>query len=132
MTKCNKVAKAFNSFFRLIINSLDIFKNHHLPSNAINKIQVIISNFSNHHSILKVKLKFWINREFYFKIVSRASTKNVVIYLLYYKATAAKIPINVLKSIKFCFLNLAKCINDAFDIEKYPDTLKLSDITLVY
>ena len=132
MTKCNKVAKAFNSFFRLIINSLDIFKNHHLPSNAINKIQVIISNFSNHHSILKVKLKFWINREFYFKIVSRASTKNVVIYLLYFKATAAKIPINVLKSIKFCFLNLAKCINDAFDIEKYPDTLKLSDITLVY
>lgn len=132
MTKCNKVAKAFNSFFRLIINSLDIFKNHHLPSNAINKIQVIISNFSNHHSILKVKLKFWINREFYFKIVSRAITKNVVIYLLYYKATAAKIPINVLKSIKFCFLNLAKCINDAFDIEKYPDTLKLSDITLVY
>ena len=132
MTKCNKVAKAFNSFFRLIINSLDIFKYHHLPSNAINKIQVIISNFSNHHSILKVKLKFWINREFYFKIVSRAITKNVVIYLLYYKATAAKIPINVLKSIKFCFLNLAKCINDAFDIEKYPDTLKLSDITLVY
>lgn len=132
MTKCNKVAKAFNSFFRLIINSLDIFKNHHLPSNAINKIQVIISHFSNHHSILKVKLKFWINREFYFKIVSRANTKNVVIYLLYYKATAAKIPINVLKSIKFCFLNLAKCINDAFDIEKYPDTLKLSDITLVY
>ena len=132
MTKCNKVAKAFNSFFRLIINSLDIFKYHHLPRNAINKMQVIISHFSNHPCILKVKLKFWINREFYFKIVSRASTKNIVIYLLFCKATAAKIPINVLKSIKFCFLNLIKCINDAFENKNYPDTLKLSDITLVY
>ena len=77
MTKRNKVAKAFNSFFRLIINSLDIFKYHHLPSNAINKIRVIISHFSNNTSILKVKLKFWINREFYFKIVSMATAENV-------------------------------------------------------
>ena len=45
------------------------------------------------------------------------------------KATAGEIPINVLKN---CFFDLTNCINKAIRNNKFPDSLKLSDITPVF
>ena len=48
------------------------------------------------------------------------------------KATAGEIPINVLKNCENCFFDLTNCINEAIRNNKFPDSLKLSDITPVF
>ena len=48
------------------------------------------------------------------------------------KKTAGKIPANILKNSEFCFSELLKCINKAFNKNMLPDTLKLSDIVPVF
>ena len=48
------------------------------------------------------------------------------------KATAGEIPVDILKNSEFCFSELTKFINKAFDENKFPDTLKLSDIVPVF
>ena len=48
------------------------------------------------------------------------------------KATAAEIPVDILKNSEFCFNELTRCINDAFNKNKFPDTLKLSDTVLAF
>ena len=48
------------------------------------------------------------------------------------KATAGKIPANILKNSGFCFSELLKCINEALNNNMLPDTLKLSDILPVF
>ena len=47
------------------------------------------------------------------------------------KATAGEIPVDIFKNSEFCFSELSKCINKAFNENKFPDTLKLSDIVPV-
>ena len=48
------------------------------------------------------------------------------------KATAGEIPVDILKNSEFCFSELTKFINKAFNENKCPDTLKLSDIVPVF
>ena len=40
------------------------------------------------------------------------------------KATAGEIPVDIFKNSEFCFSELTKCINKAFNENKFPDTLK--------
>ena len=48
------------------------------------------------------------------------------------KGTAGEIPANVLKNSEICFFDLTNSINEAIRSNKFPDSLKLSDITPVY
>ena len=48
------------------------------------------------------------------------------------KVTAGEIPVDILENSEFCFSELTKCINKAFNENKFPDTLKLSDIVPVF
>ena len=48
------------------------------------------------------------------------------------KATTGEIPGKVLKNCENCFFDLNNCINEAIRNNKFPDSLKLSDITPVY
>ena len=48
------------------------------------------------------------------------------------EATAEKTPVDILKNSEFCFSELTKCINKAFNEIKFPDSLKLSDIFPVF
>ena len=48
------------------------------------------------------------------------------------KAAAGEIPINVLKNCENCFFDLTNCIKEAIRNNKFPDSLKLSDITSVF
>ena len=45
--------------------------------------------------------------------------------------SAGEVPIKILKESTFCFPELTNCINQSLTINKFPDTLKLSDITPV-
>ena len=48
------------------------------------------------------------------------------------KATAGEVPVDILKNSEFCFSEETKCFNKAFNENKFPDTLKLSDIVPVF
>ena len=95
-------------------------------------MQNIIKSFSNHPSIIKVKHKFKLNKKFSFQWVSAATVRKVGKSLPSDKATAGEIPVNVLKNCDNCFFDLTNCINEAIRNNKFPDSLKLSDITPVY
>ena len=45
--------------------------------------------------------------------------------------SCGEIPIKILKESTFCFVGLTNCINESLTNSKFPDTLKLSDITPV-
>ena len=81
---------------------------------------------------MKVKYKFKLNKKFSFHCVSEATGRKVVKSLLSNKATAGEIPVNVLKNSEICFFDLSNCINEAIKNNKFPDSLKLSDITPEY
>ena len=48
------------------------------------------------------------------------------------KDTAGEVPANELKNSEVCIFDLTNCINKAMSINKFPDSLKISDITSVY
>ena len=48
------------------------------------------------------------------------------------KVSAGEIPIKILKESTFCFPELTNCINESLTNNKFPDTLKLSDIIPVF
>ena len=88
----------------------------------------IIIKYSKHPSILIIKQKVKINRKFSFQSVSEDTVKNVVESLPSDKASGREIPVDMLKNSEFCFSELTKCVGKAFNENKFPDTLKLTDI----
>ena len=95
-------------------------------------VQGIILYFSNDTSILKIKEKLQLNKRFSFQHVSEATVTKVVKNLPSDKVSAGEIPIKILKECTFCFPELTNCINESLKINKFPDTLKLSNITPVF
>ena len=95
-------------------------------------MQNIIKSFSNHPSIIKVKPKFKLNKKFSFQWVSAATVRKVGNSLPADKATAGEIPVNVRKCCENWLFDLTNYINEAIRNNKFPDSLKLFDITPVY
>ena len=94
-------------------------------------MQDIIKSFSIHPSIIKIKHKFKLNKKVSFQCLSEATVKKVVKNLPSDKAPAGDIPVNALQNSEICFFDLTNCINEAITNNKFPDSLKLSDITSV-
>ena len=119
----NKVAKTFNTYFESVTDSLNLFEWIGESVNSNDKIEQILFKFSKHPSILKIKQKVKINRKFSFQSVSEDTVKNAVKNLPSDKATAGEIPVAIFKISEFCFRELTKFINKAFNENKFPDTL---------
>ena len=81
-----------------------------------------IVKFSNYPIILEVKQKVKINKKFSFQSVSEYTVKNVVKNLPSGIASARETPVEMLKNSEFYFSELTKCINKAFNENKFPDT----------
>ena len=127
-----KVAKTFNSYFKSVTDSLKLF-DWPLQSNvSCDKVQNIIKRFSSHSSIIKIEHKCKLNKKFSFQRVSEATVRKVVKSLPSDEATAGEIPVNVLKSCENYFFDLTTCINEAIRNNKFPDSLKQSDITPLF
>ena len=132
MTENNKIAKTFNSLFETVTDSLNFFSWSSKVKVCDDKVQGIILNFSNHPSILRIKEKCKLNKRFSFQHVSEATVRKVVKNLPSDKMSAGEIPIKVLKESTFCFPELTNYINESLTNNKFPDTLKLSDIIPVF
>ena len=92
-------------------------------------MQNIVKIYSNHPSIIKIKHKFKLSKKLSFRCVSEASVRKVVKSLPSDMATAGEIPVNILKNSEICFFDLT--VSKAIRNNKFPDSLKLSDITPV-
>ena len=94
-------------------------------------MQNTIKRFSIHPSIIKTKHKFKLNKKFSFQRLFEATVKKVVKNSPSDNAPAGDIPVNALKNNEICFFDLTTCIKEAIINNKFPDSLKLSDITSV-
>ena len=66
LTENMKIAKTFNSYFKSVTDSFELF-DWPLQSNvSCHKVQNITKSFSNHPSIIKIKHKFQLNKKFSF------------------------------------------------------------------
>ena len=91
----NKIAKTFNTYFESVADSLNLFEWIGESVNSNDKIEQILFKLSKHPSILKVKQKVKINRNFSFQSVSEDTVKNIVKNLSSDKATAGEIPVDI-------------------------------------
>ena len=123
LSENNKIAKSFNTYFESVTDSLNVSEWIGESVNSNDKIEQIIAKFFKHLSILEINQKVKINRKFSFQSVSEDTVKNVVKNLPSDKAAAGEIPVAIFKISEFCFRELTKFINKAFNENKFPDTL---------
>ena len=79
-----------------------------------------------------MKQKFKLNKKFSIHCVSEATVRKVAKSFPSDEAGAGEIPVNVLKNSEIWFFDLTNCINEAIINNKFPDSIKLSDVTSVY
>ena len=103
--------KLLTRFFR-VTGSLNLFSWSSKVNVCDDEVQGIITSFSNHPSILKIKGKFQLNKRFFFQHVSEATVRKVVKNLPSGKVSTGEIPIKNLKEDKFCFPELTNFINE--------------------
>ena len=75
-----------------------------------------------------MKEKVQLNKRFSFQHVSEATLGKVVKNVPSDKMSAGEVPFKILRENAFCFPELANCINEFLTNNKFPDTLKYSDI----
>ena len=116
----------------MVTDSLELFDWPLKLNFSYDKVQNIITSFSNHPSIIKIKHKFKFNKKFSFQYVSKATVTKVVRSLPWDKATAGEIQVKVLKNSEICFFDLTNCINETIRNNEFTNSLNLSDTTPVY
>ena len=127
----HKIAKTFNTYFVSVTVSPNPFEWIVESVNSNNKIEQIIVKFPKHPSILKIKQKVKTNRKLPFQSVSEDAVNNVVKNLPSNKAAVGEIPSEILENSDFCSIELRKCINKPVKQNKFPDSLKFSDLVPV-
>ena len=91
-----------------------------------------MKRFHNHPSLIKIEQLAHNEAKFRFQRVNIHTVKEVIEGSPLNKATAAEIPINILKESRFTFEYLTSWVNEAISSGKFPDFLKLSNIVPVH
>ena len=91
-----------------------------------------MKRFHNHPSLIKIEQLAHNEAKFRFQRVNIHTVKEVIEGSPLNKATAAEIPINILKESRFTFEYLTFWVNEAISSGKFPDFLKLSNIVPVH
>ena len=99
------IAKSFNSYFELITDFLKLFDWPLQSKISDNKVQNIVKIFSDHLSVVEIKQKFKSNKNFFLQCGFGSTVRKVMKNLSSDKATTGEFPVNVLKIVKFAFLN---------------------------
>ena len=91
-----------------------------------------MKRFHNHPSLNKIEQLAQNEAKFRFQRVNIHTVKEVIEGSPLNKATAAEIPIKILKESRFTFEYLTSRVNEAISFGKFPDFLKLSNIVPVH
>ena len=76
LTDSNNIVKTFNSIFETVTDSHNLFSWPSKVNVCDDKVQGIIHNFSNHPSILKIKEKFNLTKDFLSSMFLRLRQKS--------------------------------------------------------
>ena len=98
--------KKIDSYFELIIDSLELLDWTDQLNISDVKVQNIARNFANLPSIIKIKQKLKLNKKFSVQCISEATVRKFLRNLLSDEATAGEIPVNVLKNSETCLFEL--------------------------
>ena len=98
----------------------------------VDPIAKLVKKFENHPSILKIKEKVSA-RNFSFSPISLAQVEKEIQSLDTKKATTKNIPVKHLQDcLNVCKSTLHQIINESLTNIKFPDDLKLADVTPVF
>ena len=128
-----EVAEELNSFFENTVSSLDIIENTDILDDASNfsdPVDKAIFKYKFHPSILAIKNKI----SFSSKEVTISDAENEISNINHKKATTSNsIPPKVLKLASDSTIeSLTKIFNKVLQTGKFPENLKLADITPIF
>ena len=126
-----EIANVFNYYFTNVTKSLNIYK---WPTDITASASAItaVRKYQSHPSILTIKERHQ-NESFSFRHVLPEEVKKEIDKLKASKKSRGKIPINIIKILTEVNLYyLTDCINNCISEGKFPDDLKLGDITVAF
>ena len=133
VSKNEKIATHFNNYFNDITEGLNIKKwsiSDKLPDDLLVNA---IRKYENHPSIIKIKSSVETTQLFDFNFVSSDDISKIINSMDSTKKTSGAIPIKIVKlaNKKIC-KDLANCINECIKQNKFPNELKIADITPIF
>ena len=132
-----EVAEELNSFFENTVSSLDIIENTDILDDASNfsdPVDKAIFKYKFHPSILAIKNKTPNKIVFSFNEVTISDVEKEISNINHKKATTSNsIPPKVLKLASDSTIeSLTKIFNKVLQTGKFPENLKLADITPIF
>ena len=130
-----EVAEIMNEFFSNAVSKLDIKGYHTISTNmGQNKIQNAINKFRDHPSILNIKQRIQVNNKFIFTRCNPEDIMKTINNLNIHKSTTFNnIPVKLIVATSdICSPPISTYYNDAIINCKFPEPLKMTDITPVY
>ena len=128
--KNEKIATHFNNYFNDITEGLNIRKWSISDKLSDDPFVKAIRKYENHPSIIKIKLSVETTQLLDFNFVSSDDICKIINSMDSTKKASGAIPIKIveLANKKFC-KDLANCINECIKQNKFPNELKIADIT---
>ena len=129
-----KISEIFNEYFTNITKNLNTepWPSDYTAEN--DPVKMAMHKYRNHPSIITIKEKMkFENNKFHFSHVLPEQVLDQIMLLKSSKKTRGKIPVKILKILQQVNLNhLTDCINNAIHEGKFPNELKLADITVAF
>ena len=130
VSKNEKIATHFNNYFNDITVGLNIKKWSISDNLSHDPLVNAIRDYENHPSIIKIKSSVETTQLFEFNFVSSDDISKIINSMDSTKKTKGAIPVKIVKlaNKKIC-KDLANCINECIMQSKFPNELKIADIT---
>ena len=133
VSKNEKIATHFNNYFNDITEGLNIKKWCISDKLSDDPLVNAIRKYENHPSIIKIKSSVETTQLFDFNFVSSDDISKIINSMDSTKKTSGAIPIKIVKLAdkKIC-KDLANCNNECIKQNKFPNELKIADITPMF
>ena len=133
VSKNQKKATHFNDYFNDITEGLNSKKWSVSDKFSDDPHVNAIRKYENHPSIIKIKSSVETTQLFEFNFVSSDDISKIINSMDSTKKTSGAIPIKIVKlaNKKIC-KDLANCINECIKQNKFPNELKIADITPIF
>ena len=131
--KTEEIATHFNNYFNDITKGVPIKKCRISNMFSDDPLVNAIRKYENHPSIIKSKSSVKTTQLFDFNFVKSDDISKIINYLDPTKKTTGAIPTKVIKlASKHTCKDLASCVNECIKQNKFPNELKITDITPLF
>ena len=133
VSKNEKIGTHFNNYFNDITEGLNIKKWSISDKLSDDPLVNAIQKYENHPSIIKIRSSVETTQLFDFNFVNSDDISKIINSMDSTKKTSGAIPIKIVTlAIKKICKDLANCINECIKQNKFPNKLKIEDITPIF